>query len=393
MLPAYPQSSMSHSLGQQLSCRRCAQALAVLAVVALAFGAAPASAKRAVPGNFMGVYWGNQAAEAPPPIQDAQWQAMAANGVESVRTVFNWSETQPRRDAAPDWSALDTLVARAASNGLDLLPVVFAAPRWARIAKRPAAPPRNPADLARFMRLLVQRYGPEGQFWRDHPQLPRRPIRAWQIWNEPHAWWGWDVSRSRKERKYRFPAHYVRVLRAAYKAVKQADKGAKVVLAGLTTDSWRYLEQIYRAGGRGSFDVVASQTFTGKTSNLYKTLRYLRGVMRKYRDQRKGLWITETSWPAALGRAKFPRGQRPFATTDAGMARKVKDLFTMARKAARDKNVRLGRVYWYEWASPYASKNWIFDYGGLLRIGPGWSFQPMPALAAYRAAARSLTGR
>ncbi len=367
-----------------------------VAVLVLAASAAPSAwaAGRRVPPHFMGVYWGNTAIDAPPSVQDEQWRLMARSGVESVRTVFNWAEAQPSREAPPDWTRIDAVVARAAVNGLDLLAVIYPAPTWARLTTRPSAPPRDPAALAAFLQQLIARYGPQGSFWNEHPELPRRPVRQWQIWNEPHYRINWDVARSDPgASRHRFPEGYVRVLCGAYRAIKRADRGATVVLAGLTEDAWRYLAQIYRAGGRGCFDVVASQTFTGKPKNLLVTLDNVRATMRRYHDSRRALWITETSWPAARGRTRYPRGQSPFVTTDSGMAKRLRELYRLAARAVRDPQIRLGRVYWYEWSSAYRAPAWIFDYSGLLRIEPDWRFEPMPALAAYRTVARELTGR
>ena len=46
-------------------------------------------------------------------------------------------------------------------------------------------PPRRYTDLGEFA-LLARRYGPGGSFWDRHPRLPRLPVRAWQVWNEPN---------------------------------------------------------------------------------------------------------------------------------------------------------------------------------------------------------------
>ena len=40
--------------------------------------------------------------------------------------------------------------------------------------------------MAAFGRMLVQRYGTNGLLWRVRPDLPRLPIRSWQIWIEPN---------------------------------------------------------------------------------------------------------------------------------------------------------------------------------------------------------------
>ena len=79
------------------------------------------------------------------------------------------------------------LVRRAALRNQDVLPIVFYAPPWARAYRnRFTSPPKNRADYVTYLAALVERYGPDGTFWTDHPELPKHPLREWQIWNEPH---------------------------------------------------------------------------------------------------------------------------------------------------------------------------------------------------------------
>ena len=49
------------------------------------------------------------------------------------------------------------------------------------------SPPADPARYAAFAGALAHRYGPGGSFWAAHPALPRRPVRTYEIWNEPDS--------------------------------------------------------------------------------------------------------------------------------------------------------------------------------------------------------------
>ena len=77
---------------------------------------------------------------------------------------------------------------------------------------------------AAFMTAAVARYGPSGSFWSEHPGIPQRPIRSWQIWNEPN--FKYFIARPN-------PAEYGKLVKISYTALKAADPGAQVVLAGL----------------------------------------------------------------------------------------------------------------------------------------------------------------
>ena len=74
------------------------------------------------------------------------------------------------------------------------------------------------------MRQAVERYGPHGRFWSEHPEVPRDPIRTWQIWNEPN--FKYFVARPN-------PGEYGRLVKRSARAIHALDLGAKVVLGGL----------------------------------------------------------------------------------------------------------------------------------------------------------------
>ncbi len=115
------------------------------------------------------------------------------------------------------------------------------------------------------------------------------------------------------------------MLDAAHDAVKEADPGAKVVLAGLTGTEdgspWDILRYQYRRGGiLGSFDVAAMHLYTGKPENVVEGVRLFRRVMKRHGDGGKPVWLTEFGITASKGRTKAPRSQRTLRTTDRGMA-------------------------------------------------------------------------
>ena len=227
------------------------------------------------------------------------------------------------------------------------------------------------------MTALVTRYGPAGSLWAERPDLPRRPIRAWQIWNEPNLTRYWSAQP--------FARPYVRLLRAAHAAVHAADPGATVVLAGLPNESWTALREIYEAGGEGSFDAVALHPYTRRPRDVVRTVKYGRDVMRKHGDPKVPIWVTELSWPAAKGKVDNPVG---FEVSDKGQAVKLRLALRML-KAARVR-LGIGRVFWYTWLSAGVGPS-AFDWSGLRRMRAGESVAA-PALAAFQRLARRFEG-
>jgi len=367
-------------------------AVAILSLALLAIAAPAASAERRVPEGWLGVTLDGPFDTA----DEREWDRVDAAGAESVRTAVRWYHFQPYRTAADvppseagrfrnvggvptDFSGMDVLVAAAARRGLTVLPVVHAAPDWA--VDNPGADgsrPRDPAKFGRFLAALVGRYGPRGSLWAEQPQLPRVPIRHWQIWNEPNLRSYWS--------KQPFARSFVRLLRAADAAVHGADRGATVVLAGLTNKSWRALRSIYRAGGRGHFDAVALHPFTRKPPDVLRLVRLARRVMRANGDRRLPVWLTELSWPAAKGKVG-KRDRTGFEVTNRKQARNMAEVLRLLAAARRRQ--RIERVIWYTWLSEETGSN-PFNWSGLRRVRRG-SVVGTPALRAFRRAARSLT--
>ena len=83
------------------------------------------------------------------------------------------------------------------------------------------------------------------------------------MWNEPNLAVYWS--------EQPFMRGYARLLNAADAAIKQADPGATVVMAGLANFSWRDLERLFAKGGaKLRFDVAAVHPFSGRPSNAVK---------------------------------------------------------------------------------------------------------------------------
>jgi hypothetical protein len=352
---------------------------AVLLATLCLLAAAPASAApRLVPQGWLGVV-ADGPLTAPGFAADGEWDRLAGSGAESVRTAFYWRDAQPSGPADADFASTDAVVLAAARRDLGVLPVVQGTPGWAALHPGDAAsPPRDPADFARFLTALVTRYGPSGSFWTEHPEVTRRPIRDWQIWNEPNLTRYWNVAP--------WAPSYVSLLKASRGALRAADPGARTILAGLPNESWVALHSIYAAGGHGAFDVVALHPYTGRPANVIKLVRFARRELRAHGDARLPVWVTELSWPAAIGKTKTTAG---FETTDRGQARR---LAQGLRLLARDRRrLRIGRVYWYTWLSAEGTTSSSFDYSGLRRLRSGHVVSA-PALRVFKLAARLLEG-
>jgi hypothetical protein len=360
-------------------------------------GALPTSAAAApVPQGFVGVMadqpvWPN-------PLVDLgqQLDAMVASGVQTLRVVFDWSAAQPYkrwsqvpsdqrsqfvdvRGIPTNFSATDQLVGEASRRGLTLLPTILDAPPWDGQTYKGGfvVLPRSAGPYAAFAQALVRRYGPRGSFWPTHIY---NPIRMWQIWNEPNVRVFWPPQP--------YYSRYLALLRAAHDAIKAADPGARIVLAGLPNYSWRELERIYRRGARRLFDVVALHPYTKYPQGVITILSYVRSVMNRFGDRRKPMIADELSWPSSLGRTRHGVGY-DFQTTPAGQAQRVGQVLPLLARNRR--RLGLAAFYYYDWAGQDRPNVIVFDFSGLVHWD-GVGFSAKPALAAFTRAALAMEG-
>jgi polysaccharide biosynthesis protein PslG len=353
-------------------------ALAVVLVTTTAF----APAAQALPGKF----WGVVPQRTPSP---EQFQRLKRGGVDSIRISVPWGGVQPAKGAPLQWGGIDTLVGGAAAAGIEVLPFVYGAPGWAVPVDRSIVshPPRYlPVRTAQqrvgwqaFLQGAVQRYGPRGSFWAENPAIPPRPIRNWQIWNEPN--FKYFVSRPN-------PAEYGKLVKLSHTAIKAADGGAKIVLGGMfarpieatvkggpkqayfATD---FLDQMYARtpGVRSRFHGVALHPYTGAFQTLTPYIEDLRETLRVNRDAGKGLWLTELGWSS-----QKPRFGNSFAKGKAGQKQQLQGAFGLVQRNQRRWKVQ--RVYWFSVDDLKGACNFC-DGSGLFSE----TFAPKPSWRAF----------
>ncbi|MFL5822930.1 MAG: hypothetical protein ACJ764_05755 [Solirubrobacteraceae bacterium] len=370
----------------------------LLGVLGLLWLPGSALATQRVPRGFVGMM-----ADGPlfdPAVNlSGQFDRMVKSGVQSLRVAFNWNLAQPyarwsqipRRDrkhfsrgqggVPTNFYATDRIVTRAARYGLSLLPVVTYAPAWDGSASGNHLQPAHDAPYARYLTILVKRYGPHGSFWASHRWLRRQPITSWQIWNEPDLAHNWNTTP--------FAPSYVKLLGVAHRAIKRADPTAQVVLAAMTNYGWTHLESIYSIpGSRRLFDVATCNAYASEPTGVIANLTKFREVMDTHGDRHKPLLATELGWPSALGKTSLDFG---INTTEQGQAKKLSALLPLLAKNRH--RLRLAGFYYYTWLTADPRNASPFAYSGLLRFHKANSrISTKPAYFAFRRAALKLEG-
>jgi len=130
--------------------------------------------------------------------------------------------------------------------------------------------------------------------------------------------------------------------------------------------------------------------FSGRLENVLKIVRLTREAMARNGDRRKGLIISELTWPSAKGRTRNTIG---FETTEAGQAARLRNAYAALLRIRRSARVR--QIFWYTWLSADRDSPNSFSWSGLRKLGPAGTDAPVdkPALAEFRRVALRVAGR
>ncbi len=294
----------------------------------------------------------------------AYTQLVASGGGKTVRDDFAWSSIEPSVKGSFNWSGPDNIVRLTANAGLDINAMAGYAPTWATgCSGTDKCGPRNPADYADFVRQIALRYGRNGTFWTANPGIPKRPLAAIEVWNEPNIEFWINTN----------PASYTLMLKAGYSAIKSVDPTIVVVSAGLAptggyndvdcnnvADSGyngstkmnplNFLQAMYANGAAGFFDALGwhpynfpgNGTATGMLayhpcsawSQMNSTPISVRSLMSANGDSAKKVWATE------LG---APTGGTPGAVSESAQA----DLAAQGMSLWKSYSWA-GNYYWYD---------------------------------------------
>ncbi len=233
-----------------------------------------------------------------PNYRDCTLGRMAAWHIGYYRYDMDWKGVETRPGVF-SFRGYDSLMGELALHHIAWLPVLANPPAFRTVDPAQARhsnewwAPRHASDFARFAAAAVRRYGPGGTFWRQYPQLPYDPIRAWQIWNEESLYFFWAPKPD--------PAAYTRLLKAAYAAIKRIDPHATVVTGGLpwyAVDAFAqpYYTAMFQDGALGHFDALAFHAYAPDASAAMQRVGLVRQLMNQHGAGRLPIWITEFGW-------------------------------------------------------------------------------------------------
>jgi hypothetical protein len=351
--------------------RVCFVATLVACITAAGSAASIERAKPAAPVGRLGVADGGNLHALGARERSRYLEAVKGVGASWIRIGIYWSVIQRRGPSSYDWAPFDGVVTAARRRGLRVLGTILYAPAWARARGMPSsAPPADPAAFAAFAGRAAR-------------HLARLGVHAYEIWNEPNIAGFWAGGPD--------PARYTQLLRASYRTIKRADRGATVVSAGLSPfasygaanaesmNPLTFLERMYANGARGSMDAVGWHPYNfpyglgyyswSAWSQMSETQPSARSVMSAFGDAGKQIWPTEMG---------APTGTSSQSVSETAQAQLVTDMYS-----------KLGS---WSWAGPAFLYNYR-DKGtnlsdreqnfGIIR----WDWSPKPSYTAFKNAA------
>jgi hypothetical protein len=273
-----------------------------------------------------------------------------------------------------NWSASDHIIGNLASRGIRSLPILLA-------SQSNPPPPIGSASARKnwkaFVHHVVARYKPGGRYWHgpyhaQHPGAKPKPVKYWQVFNEPSLPKYFPTSSPVKD--------YARLLNLSHDAIRSASRHARIVLAGLpgvVVDrpyrGWKYLNRLYRVKGvKHNFDIAAFHPYSHHVRDLSSQMRKFRRVMKRHGDKHAQVWITEFGYGSGKRNGRLNFGLK-------GQARMLKRSFRLMLH--KRKRWNLHGVIWYDWRDP-AIRNPDCSFcstAGLLRA----NFRAKPALRAF----------
>ena len=308
----------------------------ILALVLLA--TLPTAAPGYLPPGFVGVSPQNQGTA-------EDYELMREAGIRSVRLPLYWAGIEPESPAFAErqWEGFDHEVRLAARAGLTVFPFLMGSPSWVTPLgiDLPVTKPRQRRAWAAFVRAVVNRYGPEGGFWRGEEELPYLPIRRWEIWNEENI----VTFATRPD-----PARFATLIRIAGRVIHRQAPGSQVILGGLfgrplqippNVASGDYLARFYRARNvKKYFDGVGLHPYVADATAMGAQLQNLRRIMRRHNDFGTPLFVTELGWGSEDGPTRWQRGLF-------GQAFQLSKSFAML--SANRVRWGVGGVWWFTW--------------------------------------------
>jgi hypothetical protein len=352
-------------------------------------GAAQSASAAAVPRAFYGIVPNTS-------LEANDFALMGQARVGSLRFQMLWSDIQNTHNGPFNFTGADTIVVRAASQNISLLPVLAGTPAYEEggcgtltCSRHLPLSPTALADWHAFLAAVIGRYGPNGSFWRQYPYVPYHPIKNWQIYNEINN----PIQKNTAKQ-------YAKFMKKTDAFAAAADPKAKLILGGMfgsppqggSSKAWNYLSTMYKAGAKGHFDGVALHPYAPKIPGIESQILKIRDVMKANKDSKTPTYVTEIGWGSSKKRHGGTGGRG--AAFNVGIKKQKANLKASFKLLTDNRSKwKIGGVYWFTWKDPLNPPDGLcaFCYSSGLLDADGTTAKP--SFGAFKAFTSKTVGR
>ena len=199
------------------------------------------------------------------------------------RDELLWDIVEPEKGKWT-WDRTDRTIKAAHDNNILILGLLDYWGKWTT-----PLTDQGYADYARYVKRVVNRYKPGGEFAQVEGWKDGYGISNWEIWNEPATFWNGSG------------AQFGRLLKEAYKAAKEADPNAMVFFseAGDTFNS-----AVIAEAGKDSLDGVTPHYYcpprTPEEGDMDRNMVETVGSFEKLGVSSRPFWVSEFGWHSTM---------------------------------------------------------------------------------------------
>ncbi len=171
------------------------------------------------------------------------------------------------------------------------------------------------ADYIEKLDAFLVKYGPDGTFLKEHPELPKHPIIDVELWNEPNFQYliprdqrPWQEQEADKE------ALYAKILPALYAATKPNHPKANLIgfaAGGMSAGDLRFIQHVHEKNPAvaQSYDVLSTHPYVRPAApeansvqpwgsySISRNLNIIKDTLKKQGRADTPVWYTEIGWP------------------------------------------------------------------------------------------------
>jgi hypothetical protein len=346
------------------------------------------------------------------------FQLVEESGAPVFRVVIGEPNENLYDSGTTNKELYDRIFRSAAQHGVTILPDIVGVGNHGNLMPSFKPGTSGRSDWERKLTAIVERYGPGGVFWTEHPGLPELAPEYWEIWNEPNYGANGDLNEHVDAKRYG------ELLEISHRVLGVVKPGAKILFGGLLSVGKKKGEVDHETVGefikeaRHYKDYAALSlhpyVFRGLgskpnptehkdvvhvTESVEQNIRKARFALERLRkdvgeSEKRKIWITELGWPVRQKGTGAEEDGSHFLVSQEVQRELLNQTFDMIkeRSAAVPESWNIQNVWYYnlhDWVQGAPNpKNWASHCGLVEDVGRGENGNKRKAWTAFQNQAR-----